>query len=87
MRPQFFLKIPLFASRSYNSRELQSPYQASDNMESIDPEFVKQFIWLIAKGVISVCLGLVVFRISHERVLSFVCFAAFWVVVLARPWR
>jgi hypothetical protein len=52
-------------------------------MESIDPQFVKELIWVIAKAVISVCLGLIVFRISHGPVLPFVCFAIFWLVMLA----
>ena len=53
-------------------------------MDSVDPEFVHQFIWLIVNALLSVGVGLVVFHITHNRGVPFVCFAVFWLVVLVK---
>lgn len=57
-------------------------------MDWVGPELVHAFLWLIAKALLSIGLSLVVFHISHNRVLAFVCFAVFWLAVLAKKsWR
>lgn len=57
-------------------------------MDSVDPELVHEFLRLVAKALFSVGLSLVVFDISHNRVSAFVCFAVFWLGVLAKKsWR
>ena len=53
-------------------------------MDALDPELINALLWLIVNALLSVGVGLVVFHITHNRVLPLVCFAVFWLAVLAR---